>query len=446
MENIMTAGERIAFEELPPVEGTRESVLTRFPDLARPAGVLLEIDTVNEAEWYSILHQFADASFYQTWAYGAARWGAGNLSHAVLKKGDRVLAIAQLRITKMPVIGAGVAYVAWGPAWQRKGEMADVRHLAWMLQLLKLEYARKRGLLLRVVPNVMVKAAVLAGTVFNLEGFTHSPRADRTLILSLEPSLDEVRSGFRRRWRQTLAQAEKRGISTSLSLDAPSFGKALEVYHEMHERKQYEAFVDMDKLIKIQPELPAQDKMRLVLCRHNGEVVSALAWSVQGEVGLPLLSATSSKALPIDAAYLMWWEMIVWMKENGFKACDLGGINPERNPGGYMFKTGIAKTHGADVQHLGRFDYCSNLVSKVLIGTVDAARGALRKRRLNREKQRKAEDTKKAPHPEPPVLRGNDSDGSVAENQASPRPPHRQAIRSNPIRTKKVLDGADSRT
>ena len=45
-----------------------------------------EIDNIEPAHWNRLLHEFDDATIFQTWTYGSARWGQNNLSHAVIKK------------------------------------------------------------------------------------------------------------------------------------------------------------------------------------------------------------------------------------------------------------------------------------------------------------------------------------------------------------------------
>ena len=85
----------------------------------------VKIDGQTAEAWDGILAQFDDASIYQTWAYGAVRWGCNNLSHLILQRGDSILAAAQLRIVRVPFLPGGIAYVRWGPLWQLRNEAKD---------------------------------------------------------------------------------------------------------------------------------------------------------------------------------------------------------------------------------------------------------------------------------------------------------------------------------
>ena len=83
------------------------------------------LDEVTEPEWSDLLPRFDDASIYQAWPYGAVCWGSRQLSHLVLKRNGNVVAMAQVRIVRLPLIGKGIAYVRWGPLCRRVGEPFD---------------------------------------------------------------------------------------------------------------------------------------------------------------------------------------------------------------------------------------------------------------------------------------------------------------------------------
>jgi lipid II:glycine glycyltransferase (peptidoglycan interpeptide bridge formation enzyme) len=73
--------------------------------------------------------------------------------------------------------------------------------------------------------------------------------------------------------------------------------------------------------------------------------------------------------------------MIKWLKEHGFKYYDLGGIDPDINPGVYHFKKGLS---GDDVTRLPPFEYCEDSLSYLVMKGADLARrgisGLLKKR------------------------------------------------------------------
>ena len=68
--------------------------------------------------WNEIISRFKDANIYQTWPYDIVRFGKKRVTHMVLKKKEIVVAAAQLRIIKLPLIKSGIAYLLWGPMWR----------------------------------------------------------------------------------------------------------------------------------------------------------------------------------------------------------------------------------------------------------------------------------------------------------------------------------------
>ncbi len=85
----------------------------------------IEVDRATPAEWSAMLDLFCDANFYQTWSYGAVRWGRKNLSHLVLKRDGEVLGMAQIRIMRPTRFNFGMAYLRWGPVCHRRGRPLD---------------------------------------------------------------------------------------------------------------------------------------------------------------------------------------------------------------------------------------------------------------------------------------------------------------------------------
>jgi lipid II:glycine glycyltransferase (peptidoglycan interpeptide bridge formation enzyme) len=63
--------------------------------------------------------------------------------------------------------------------------------------------------------------------------------------------------------------------------------------------------------------------------------------SFLGDTCVYLLGATSEEGLRTKAAYLLQWRVIQAAHEKGFKWYDLGGIDPEANPGVHHFKRGL---------------------------------------------------------------------------------------------------------
>jgi lipid II:glycine glycyltransferase (peptidoglycan interpeptide bridge formation enzyme) len=114
----------------------------------------------------------------------------------------------------------------------------------------------------------------------------------------------------------------------------------------MRKRKVFETTVEAVEFERIQEALAESQRMRVLICQDGGVPVSGLVVSAMGDSAIYLLGATNDAGLNSRGAYLLQWTMIGWLKERGIKSYDLGGIDPEGNPGVYYFKRGFS---GVDI-------------------------------------------------------------------------------------------------
>jgi hypothetical protein len=326
------------------------------------------VDDITESAWSALVPQFADANFYQTWAYGAVSWGEKQLSHLVLREGTEPVALAQLRIVRIPVIGAGVAYLRWGPLWRPQGAAADALVLKEMLAALRREYVERRGLLLRIVPQFFTEDPVAVPFLDTLREFGFEreakPSPYRTMRVDLRPEPALIRKRLDGKWRNQLNAAERNGLTVTEGTGDELYGQFLVLYEEMMARKQFETTVDAREFGRIQQRLPEPQKMLVMISAKDGVPQTGLVATAVGETGIYLLGATSNDGMKSKGSYLLQWRMMNALRERGCLYYDLGGINPETNPGVYHFKSGMG---GEEATALGRYELRNNWLSAVAV-------------------------------------------------------------------------------
>jgi peptidoglycan/xylan/chitin deacetylase (PgdA/CDA1 family) len=331
-------------------------------------GWQVEVDRATPAEWSEMLDLFDDANIYQTSAYGGIRWGDRNLSRLVLKQKGEVLGMAQLRIIRPTPLKFGMAYLRWGPLWERRGRPLDPEVPTRMARAIEGEYVAKRRLLLRVIPNAFagspradaMKAALCR---FTSETFD-AGNAYRTFVLDLSPSLDELRSGLDKKWRNQLTRSEKNNLRVIAGHGREEYRTFCQIYAQMRKRKTFETSIDADEFEHIQETLAESQRMRILICEDKGVPVSGLVASAMGDSAIYLLGATSDDGLHSKGAYLLQWTLISWLKERGAKSYDLGGIDPEGNPCVYHFKRGLS---GVDVCQINPLVASDSALSSVIV-------------------------------------------------------------------------------
>jgi lipid II:glycine glycyltransferase (peptidoglycan interpeptide bridge formation enzyme) len=333
------------------------------------AGYRYEADAIDELSWHRLLRQFDDANIYQSWSYGVVRSGRKNISHLVVKAGTRVVAIAQCRIKKAPFVEAGIAYVMWGPLWRVRDGRQEEKVFRQVIRALRLEYAVKRGLLLRINPALFDEDHSWAAAILQEEGFlkTKNGRGARTIIMDLSPSMEELHERLRPHWQRELKAAKRLDLEIVEGVDETLFDRFIDIYKEMVVRKKFVEPNDIFEFRAIQRGLPEDQKMRILLCRsHEGDCAGVICSAI-GSTAMYLFGATSTIGLKRRGSYLLQWKLIQRLKEAHVSQYDLNGINRETNPGTYKFKSDLAGEKGREVRLVGCFESCENMISSVSV-------------------------------------------------------------------------------
>jgi lipid II:glycine glycyltransferase (peptidoglycan interpeptide bridge formation enzyme) len=346
------------------------------------AGFTSEVDVVDEPTWCQLLSTFNDANIYQTWSYAEVSWGLDNTSHLILKKDGRTVALAQVRVVKVPFVNIGIAYVRWGPIWQHSTE-ADEDIFRQAVRALRNEFTCKRNLLLRLFPALFEDDLPCYSTTLQEEGFSilRGVSDKRTILMDLSPSLDSLREGMLPHWKRELKVAERKQLQVIEGDQDDLFAAFIEIYKEMVSRKQFVEPNDINHFRLIQAKLPTELKMRIMLCKQDDDISSGLICSAIGNKAVYLFGATSNAGMKSRGSYLLHWKLLETLKQQGISVYDLNGINPARNPGTYKFKSDLAGSNGREVVFVGRFEAHPGKVGEFCIKRAESMRTIYRNAR-----------------------------------------------------------------
>ena len=335
----------------------------------------VEIDQVSDKEWSDIIRAFDDSIIYQTWPWGEVRWGRKNLSHIVLKKGTEVVAAAQCWIIKVPLFGWGIAYVKCGPMWHRNNAIADYQDYKTIIRALKNEYAEKRKLLLRVMPNVVNGKSDEIYSIFAGEGFMKctSTAPYRTFVLDLTCSAEELKKGLSSQWRRKLKRSEQEPFQITEDASAEAFDAFVDIYEETRIRNNFTDDLDINDVRRINELLPEAYKVKIFICTNNAENVGGALVCPTGKTAILSLTGNTAKGLELHGSYFLIWHVLNTMRAMGCQWFDLAGIDPEKCPGTYQFKKGLAGNLGKDIT-FDHFDYCKSFPSRLVTMTADRVR------------------------------------------------------------------------
>jgi lipid II:glycine glycyltransferase (peptidoglycan interpeptide bridge formation enzyme) len=147
---------------------------------------------------------------------------------------------------------------------------------------------------------------------------------------------------------------------TSLEL----FEKFNGLYKQLRSRKDFDVDQDDGFFMSVQKTLDGSEKLYISIAEVDGVPIAGQVSSMLGDTCVYLLGASSEQALKTKAAYLLQWHTIKVAKEKGCRWYDLGGIDPENNPGVFHFKQGMG---GEEMISPGPFEYYSNAFKRLLI-------------------------------------------------------------------------------
>jgi hypothetical protein len=343
----------------------------------------IEIDNIQQSDWSELLNRFDDATFYQTWGYGALHHGSKQLTHYVVKQNNEPVGAAQGRIVRIPGIKIGIAHFPWGPMWQVRGSQTDTHSLQQTLRLSFSHYAEDRGLLVRI-RSYEADSEHNQQTVFQLfekEGFHLSSEPHyQTIRLDLSPSLESLRNNMNSSWRRHLRAAEKKDLTIIQGSSDDLFEKFNRLYEEMYARKKIVGYDPaINKYRQMQATMPDHLKFTIMVCEFEHEPIAANVISAMGDTGMYFFGATSERAIRenLRGAYLLHWRTIEWLKSRGFRWYDLRGYDPTAYPGVSRFKAGL----NGDIVRFAEFTGCANPVSLAAVklgeGSVRRLRAAL---------------------------------------------------------------------
>jgi len=338
------------------------------------------VDRLGAAEWHSIVRRFDDLNLYQTLPYAQCRWPGSDVSHLVLARDGEIVAAVQVRLAPVPLLG-GIAYVRWGPLWRLRGRSPDLGALRRMVRAIKLEYVVRRGYLVRLLPREVDPCAEVR-QVYLEEGFRLQPSGDATLLVDVAPPLKALRAGLEGSWRSNLNRSQRGALVFTEGAEPELFDRFAPIHAEMVDRKRLVDLGDVDVFRRIQELLPAEWRMRVMLCSEDGKAdVAGAITSALGDTGLAILWATNQRGRDLRGAFALQWRVLEWLKGQGCRSYDLGGVDKRANPGGYTFKSGLSGRNGREVRFVGAFELSAAPLLPILLRALLSLRTASRRLR-----------------------------------------------------------------
>ena len=301
------------------------------------------IRNLDYKEWSGLTPEFLDHNYRQSWSFGneAANRVRAKSEFVALSDSTGIIGIANVRIKMLPFFNTGIAYITGGPLVRKKSDKKNINAFKKCLEALQAEYTQKRKLLLRIASPVGERNWItqqnnlFQNTKFK---FTSISKPNRTIIVDIARTKDDIRQSLHQKWRNCLNRSEKNQLEVTRGTDSIFFQQLTYLYNDLRERKNFDVDLEPDFYLKVQRNLPENEKFVVHIAKFNGKPVAAHLGSYLGDTAVYLLGAANHDGNKLNASYLLQWLVMLYAKERGCHWYDLGGIDPDNNPGVYRFK------------------------------------------------------------------------------------------------------------
>jgi Acetyltransferase (GNAT) domain len=327
---------------------------------------------VSQQQWTDLSARSHALSLLQTWEYGEARKGGSvRVERGTFVRGGELVGCCQALVRLVPFVRGGAVWINRGPL--PIADDPDGWLMSEMLATLKKYWVDQRGCYLRIAPRMLAGvdgAAVPAGYALTTSRGWSSSRVD------LRMPVEELRHGLNQRWRRCLKKAEQLSLRVTASTESRDFADFVIDHERFIQEKDFKTSVTPLLLRRLQALLPLQRRMVVIraAAAENGPM-GAILIARYGRTGEYLAGIVRDEGRSMYAGHLLMWNAMLYLKNLGFDAFDLGGLDPDLTPTGiFDFKEGVG---GTPYRLIGEWEsHDGRLISRVVAARVHRQRAA----------------------------------------------------------------------
>ena len=290
--------------------------------------------------------------------------------------------------------GISFAYIPWGPELPASFPHDEKpKAMAQLAGKLKKNLARNTAFI-RIEPPWTVSTEQFADNdeMFLAAGFRKAGAVVQppdTVIVDLNPSLEEILSAMKPKWRYNVLLAAKKGVEVKSGEENET-----EVFYKLLKETALRDGIAVHHFdyYKTLFELCGKGKQscmeaRLYTAGHEGDFLASIFVLFRKEEATYLYGASSNNKRNLMAPYALQWRAMQDAKEAGCGRYDLFGIPPNEDPnhpmaGLFRFKTGFG---GQVIHRAGSWDYAYKTLIYKLFNFAEKLRKKLRDLKKNRK-------------------------------------------------------------
>lgn len=209
-------------------------------------------------------------------------------------------------------------------------------------------YGRKRRLIAEL------EASPAHETLMRDTGWQLKPQSKQyqTIWLDLSPSLEELRSNLKQKWRNALNKSESRKLVLDIDKKGGSLDILIKNYMADRLKKNYAGA--SAKMVKALSSFAiAREECLIFNAFQGGDLAASILVFEHGRSATYQIGWSGTLGRDSNAHYFLLWQAIGYLKEQGVSQFDLGGVNDESAAGVKAFKSGL---NGHEITLIGHYD------------------------------------------------------------------------------------------
>jgi peptidoglycan pentaglycine glycine transferase (the first glycine) len=312
--------------------------------------VLRAIPVSQREIWNRFVAEHAQGHVLQSWEWGELKATSGwhplrvalwNTQTQSIVAGAQVLCRSA---PHMPLWCGHLAYVPKGPVLDWSQAEVSVVFFQQLDRLLR----RQGALALRIEPGLETDAPQMHYMQKYLPALyarsVPPVQPQRTIMLDLQASEDELRARMKEKWRYNIGLAARRGVRVRVAETLSDVQAWYSLLQTTSKRDQFGIHI-LDYYVRAWQLLTGQEQAVLLLAEYEGQLLAGIFVTLFAHEAIYLYGASSNAYRNLMPNYLLQWEALRWARQRGALRYDLWGIpatdnEDEAMAGVYRFKRG----------------------------------------------------------------------------------------------------------
>ncbi len=304
----------------------------------KPNDSLISTNDTPRWRWHKFLKVVGKSNLLQSWTYGEAkmRTEGWEVQRLVFSKSDEPIALVQILEKRIAGL-LKVHRINRGPLFFPNANFED--KMAVLSKLLKLGNIFQ-GAILLIAPELDFSGANSAILISNkVRGYNPSYLTSAWLDLNLDEQT--LRANLNGKWRNALVAAEKNIAEVEIGSGPDLMNWMTERYKENMLIKGFEG-ISLPVLKELYANFSTDSPLIICRVRIDNEYIAGICIACHGSAATYLIGWSGLVGRELKANYLLLWSTFQYLRMNGFRWFDLGGIDKEGTMGVAEFKLGIS--------------------------------------------------------------------------------------------------------